>query len=195
MKEARTGTYIYNGEYRNFNFYTELSAYDKLVFVNSVVDTLVDDFNYNSIIKDLIFDFNIVMMFTDIDTSFINAKDDYGDTINPIIPIEDFLLETNVVEIVRANVPSYIFDELNNAVNLSIQYRTGIHYNPVGEAIANLISTFEKKVAKVDLDSMMDVVQKFAGMTEDFTLDNAINAYMNSDMHKNNLAEIENAKN
>lgn len=195
MKEARTGTYIYNGEYRNFNFYTEMSAYDKLIFVNSVVDTLVDDDNYNSIVRDLIFDFTIVRMFTDIDTSFVNQKDDDENDINPIIPIEDFLLETNVVEIVKANVPSYIFDELNNAINLNIQYRTGIHYNPVSEAIANLISTLEKKMAQVDLDSIMDVVQKFAGMTDDFTLDNLVNTYMNSDIHKNNLVEIQKSKN
>ena len=191
MKEARTGTYIYNGEYRNFNFYTEMSAYDKLIFVNSVVDTLVDDDNYNSIVRDLIFDFTIVRMFTDIDTSFVNQKDDDENDINPIIPIEDFLLETNVVEIVKANVPSYIFDELNNAINLNIQYRTGIHYNPVSEAIANLISALEKKMAQVDLDSIMDVAQKFAGMTDDFTLDNLVNTYMNSDIHKNNLVEIQ----
>ena len=60
------------------------------MFVNSVVDTLIDDDSYNSIIKDLIFDFNIIRVFTDIDTSFINVKDDDGNDVNPIIPIERF---------------------------------------------------------------------------------------------------------
>ena len=41
---------------------------------------------------------------------------------------------------------------------------------------------------------MMSMAQKFAGMTEDFTLDNIVNAYMNSDIHKSNLAEIKEAK-
>ena len=40
----------------------------------------------------------------------------------------------------------------------------------------------------------MGMAQKFAGMTEDFNLEGLVNAYMNSDIHKGNLAEIEEAK-
>ena len=87
-----------------------------------------------------------------------------------------------------------LLDELNRAVDLDIQYLTGIHPNPINEAITSLISTIEKKIGEVDLDSMMSMAQKFAGMTEDFTLDNIVNAYMNSDIHKSNLAEIKEAK-
>jgi hypothetical protein len=87
-----------------------------------------------------------------------------------------------------------LLDELRNAVDLNIQYLTGIHPNPLNEAIASLLSTLEKKVNEVDLDSMMAMAQKFASMTEDFTVKNVVNEYMNSDMHKQNLAEIAEAK-
>ena len=75
-----------------------------------------------------------------------------------------------------------------------IQYLTGIHTNPIGESLASLFSTIEKKVNEIDLDSMMSMAQKFASMTEDFTMENLVKEYMNSDVHKENLAEIANSK-
>ena len=194
MKEMKNGVFTYNNESYNFEFKTSLSAYDKQVFVKTVVGNLVDDAGYDVVIKDLIFDFVIIEVFTNIDTSFINMEDDEGNDINPIIPIEHFLEETNVVDIVKENMEIGLLDELNRAVDLDIQYLTGIHPNPINEAITNLISTIEKKIREVDLDSMMSMAQKFAGMTEDFTLDNIVNAYMNSDIHKSNLAEIKEKK-
>ena len=194
MKEIKNGVFTYNNESYNFEFKTSLSAYDKQVFVKTVVGNLVDDAGYDVVIKDLIFDFVIIEVFTNIDTSFINMEDDEGNDINPIIPIAHFLEETNVVDIVKENMETGLLDELNRAVDLDIQYLTGIHSNPINEAITSLISTIEKKIGEVDLDSMMSMAQKFAGMTEDFTLDNIVNAYMNSDIHKSNLAEIKEAK-
>lgn len=191
----KVGVFDYKNESYEFNFKTSLSAYDKLVFVKTVVSSLVDNDGYNSIVKDLIFDFAIVELFTNIDTSFINIKDDDGNDIHPIIPIEHFLDNSNIVDIVKANMEIGLLDELNRAVDMDIQYITGIHPNPLSEAIASLVSTLEEKIDEVDLNSMMDMAKKFASMTEDFTVENAVNAYMNSDVHMKNLAEIEEAKN
>lgn len=190
-----TGAYVYNGESLNFNFYTSISAYDKLVFVNSVVDTLIDDNRYDSVVRDLIFDFNIIRVFTDVDTSFVNMVDDDGKKINPIIPIEQFLEETNIVDIIKTNMEDGLLDELNKAVDKSIQFRTGIHPSPLSDALSSLLSTLEKKINEVDLSSMMDMAQKFAGMTGELTPESIINAYIGSDVHKKNLAEIADVKN
>ncbi len=194
MNEMKNGVFTYNDESYNFDFKTSLSAHDKQTFVKTVIGNLVDNDGYDVVIKDLIFDFTIIDVFTNIDTSFINMKDDEGNDINPIIPIEHFLEETNVADIVKANMEVGLLDELNRAVDLNIQYLTGIHPNPLNEAIANLVSTIEKKIGEVDLDNMMGMAQKFASMTEDFTLDNIVNAYMNSDVHQKNVEEIKEAK-
>ena len=194
MKEMKMGVFTYNDESYNFDFKTSLSAYEKQVFVKTVINNIIDDNGYDVVIKDLIFNFAIIEMFTNIDTSFINMEDDDGNGIAPIIIIEHFLKETNVVDIVVDNMEIGLFDELSDAVDLNIQYLTGIHPNPLNKAIANLVSTIEKKINEVDLNSMMDAAQKFANMTEDFTIDNVIKAYMNSDIHKENLIEIEEAK-
>lgn len=194
MKNIKTGTYFFNNEACNFNFSTDLSAYDKTVFVRRVVDTLIDDTVYDSIIKDIIFDFTIIIMFTNIDTSFVNVIDDNGENISALIPIEQFLEETNVVDIVKANMEVGLLKQLEDAVDRSIEYRTGIHSSPIADSLASLLSTLEKKINEVDLNDMADMAQKFAKMTGEFTPESVINAYMNSDMHKANLEEITKSK-
>ena len=198
MKEMKTGVYTHiteNGsESYSFNFITDLLASDKAVFVRKVVDTIVSDTNYDSVLKDIIFNLTVITTMTDIDTSFLKVVNEKGDVVTDIDMLEDFLLSTNIVEIVKANAFPTLFDELNNAVDKSIAYKTGIHPSPLSDALASLLSTLEKKINEVDLNSMMGMAQKFAGMGDDFTMENLVKAYMESDLHKQNLAEIAEAK-
>jgi hypothetical protein len=194
MKEMKTGVFTYNGESYTFDFKTSLFMYEKQMFVRTVTDNLVGNDGYDVVIRDLIFDFVTIEMFTNIDTSFVKAKDEDGEDINPIIIVEHFLEETNVADIVKSNMEAGLLDELNHAIDLNIQYLTGIHPNPLNEAIANLVSSIDEKIGEFDLSSMMDMAKKFAGMTEDFTLDNIVDAYMNSDAHTKNLEEAKEAK-
>ena len=188
MKEMKMGTYFYNDESYNFNFATSLSAYDKLNFVHSVTDVLVNDTDYNFVIRDLVFDFFIIDIMTDVDTK------EFKDSSFFVNDVEQFLEETNIVDIVKANMEIGLLDELNNAVDLNIQYRTGIRMSPIENSLSSLLSTLEKKVKEVDLTAMAEMAQKFAGMTGELTPESVVNAYMNSDMHKKNLAEIEETK-
>lgn len=181
------GVYAKGEESFNFNFYTTLSMSEKVTFINSVVNTVVGD-DYNFIVRPMIFDFMIVKMMTDVDTSFANNSNDTIDAI------EQFLTETNIVDIVKANMEDSLIDNLNVAVDKAIEYRTGIHPSPIADALASLLSTLEKKVNELDLDDMMNMAQKFAGMTGELTPESIVNAYINSDIHKKNEIEIEEAK-
>lgn len=187
MNEMKTGAYFYNDESFNFDFVTNLTMSNKISFVNSVTDTVVGN-NYNSLIRDMMFDHMIVQLFTNVGDFYFKNVD------NTIDAIERFLEGTNIANIVKANIDDGLLDELNKAVDKAIEYRTGIHTNPINEALSSLLSTIEKKINEVDLPSMMDMAQKFASMTDEFTPDSIVNAYMNSDIHKKNLAEIEESK-
>lgn len=189
MNEMKTGAYIRGEENYEFKFYTDLTAAKKLKFVNSIIELLIDESHYNSVIRDLLFDFYVVDVMTDIDVSDIKKSPNF------LNDVEEFLYETNIVEIVKANAFPTLFDELNKAVDDSIEYLTGIHKNPINDALSSLLSTLEKKIDDVDLNSMMSMAQKFAGMTGEFTPESIMNAYINSDVHKQNLDEIAEARN
>lgn len=187
MIEKKNGVYTYNNETFNFDFTTGLTLSKKVTFVNSIVNTVVSD-NYNSLIRDMMFDHMIIQMFTNVGNFYFKNTDD------TISAIEQFLEETNIVDIVKANMNFGLIDELNIAVDKAIEYKTGIHPSPIADSISSLMSTIEKKINEVDLTSMMEMAQKFANMTGEFTPESVMNAYINSDLHKNNLEEIEEAK-
>jgi uncharacterized protein YjgD (DUF1641 family) len=181
------GIFTYNNKDYEFNFATDISAINKLTFVDYVVGSVVNGEDYNSIVKDLIFDFSIIEVFTNIDTSFINMMDEEGNAIHPMILVEHFLSNTNVVDIVKANMKIGLLEELNRAVDKSIEYRTGIHTNPLNDALTSLINTLEKKVNEIDLSSAMEMANMLSGITDDFTLDKIVDAYINSSANKNDL--------
>lgn len=194
MKETKLGEYAYNDETYSFSFVTDLSAHEKRIFVRTVVGALVDDINYDSVLRDIIFDYTTILMFTDVDMSFLRTVNEDNEVITDIELLEEFLLETNIAEIVKANAFPTLFDELNNAVNLSIRYRTGIHTSPIVDSLASLINTLEKKIKETDLNNAMEMAKRFASMIGEFTPESVVNAYMNSDLHKKNVEEIAESK-
>lgn len=176
--EIKTGVYTLDGEDAPFAFYTSLSAYRKAQFVNSVSNILVGD-NYNYVIRDLAFDFCIVAIFTDIDTS------DVQDADNGITAMEEFVEKFKpVIDIVKANVEDGVLDELRTAIDLNIEYRTGIHVNPISHSLASLIDTIERKVDGIDLNSMMDLAQSMAGISDELTADKLLDAYAKTNIFK-----------
>ena len=182
-KNVKMGVYTHNGEEINFNFYTSLRANDKLTFVNSVIDIIVDK-KYNSIIRDLIFDYMIIEVFTDIDTTNIKKAN------NSIDMIEDLLEETNIVEIVRANVKTGLIEELDKAVNDNIVYLTGINKNPIVEVLGNLLNTIENKLANIDTEAIAKAAQMITTMTGELTATNILEEYAKSDIFKEKYRQI-----
>lgn len=187
MKNTMTGSYVYNEEIINFEFYTSLNATDKINFIDSVTNIVVGE-NYNYIIKDLVFDYMIIKLFTTVDTRKIDKS------LNSIDMIEEFLEETNIVDIVKINVENGLIEELEKAVDLNIEYHTGIHTNPLNHALTSLVNTLEKKIDDIDLNSAMKMAKAFSEMTGEITPESIVKAYMTTDVYKNNLVELEESK-
>lgn len=183
-----TGVYTYNNEEYSFNFYNDLTSYDKLKFVNSVVSLLVDGENYNYIVRDIIFDFFLIDVMTDFDTN------GFKKSLNFIDDVEGLLKETNIVDIIKANAKIGLISELNKAVDLNVEYKTHIHINPLNEALTSLVNTIENKIINVDFNGMKEMAELLSGMTGELTPENIVKAYMETDMHKKNLEEIDKFK-
>ena len=186
--EIKTGVYTIDDNDTPFAFYTSLNAYRKSQFVVSVCNTLVGD-NYNYVLDDLVFDYFIVAIFTDIDVSEVQKSD------NGISAMEEFVDKFKpVVDIVKANSVDGVLDELHTAIDLNIEYRTGIHINPISSSLASLLDTIERKVDDIDLDSMMDLAQSMSGISDELTADKLLDAYAKTDIFKKNWENAESDK-
>lgn len=183
-KNVKTGAYTYKNESIPFNFYTELRAVDKIKFINAVCDTLIDT-NYYSVIRDLVFDFQIVNVFTDV------VVPELQDSPSPISIIEEFLDDTNIVEIVKANVDKKLIAELEKAVDENIEYRTGIHKNTLEDALTSLLHTVEQKINDVDTEGMMEMAMKLNSISDELTPERILQAYSETDMFKNRIYQKE----
>lgn len=178
-KNLKIGVYERNGEENTFNYYTNLRMVDKVQFVNMVTSYVVGE-DYNMVLRDMMFDFTIIDIFTDVDISDITNPDNK----NSINMIEDLLLETNIIDIVKANMEPGLMAELNRAVDNNIAYHTGISTNPLIESFNNLMNTIEAKISDIDIDGLTEMMKMFSDVSGELTADKIVEAYAKSDLLK-----------
>lgn len=183
--EVKTGVYTIDGKDNPFAFYTSLNAYRKSQFVVSVCNTLVGD-NYNYVLDDLVFDYFIVAIFTDIDVSEVQKSD------NGISAMEEFVEKFKpVIDTVKANAVDGVLDELRKAIDLNIEYRTGIHINPISSSLANLLDTLNNKFSGFDLDKMMEIAEPMSKIAGELTPEKMIDAYAKTNIFKEHWGNSE----
>lgn len=185
----RTGVYTNaDGDSIPFKFKTSLSMQEKMSFVKSVTNTIVGN-NYMSLARNMFFDFYIIEFFTDIDT---NVFDNNGlDGGQLIYTIENLLSGTNISDIVKENIDKHLLDELNQAVDLDIEYRTGIRENTIEKSLIRLIDTFDRKIENINSEDMMNVIGMLASMSDELTPEKMIDAFVNTDVFKANHEAVE----
>ena len=184
MVATKTGVYTLNGEELDFNFVTSIPASMKVNFVESVTNALIDDKNnnYNSVIRDIIFDFYVIVAMTDIDVFDIA---DNGD----IDAIEEFVNETGIVSIVKSNADKGFIQSLSDAVDVNLEYRTGVKINPIAKSISSLLNTIENKIPEFDMDEVMNASEIFSQLSGELTPEKMLDAYANSDVFKKYVIE------
>lgn len=170
---TNSGIYMYKENELSFNFNTSLSAEQKIQFVNIVANIVAGE-NYYDFLTDIVFDFALVTNLTDIDLSEV-------DDLNSI---EDFLNDTNIVDVIRENVDYEFINSLRYSVDRCIEYKTGIHRNIVEEYFGSLIKTFENMISNVDMNEIVNVGKMLSGASNELTADKILEAYRKSDMYK-----------
>lgn len=176
--EMKNGVYTKGEKTFEFSFITDLSASKKMDFVNSVVGYVVTDSDYNFVIKDIIFDFEIIHKFTNYNISDIKEADD------TLGAIEELLNTTNIVEIVKSNMVDGLYEELVKAVDLDIQYKTGIRNNDILNSVERILDTIEEKVKDINTKGLDEFVKVLNGVSGELTPDKLLEAFAKSDMYK-----------
>lgn len=186
---VKSGTYIKAGvdEEIPFTYFSSPTTRQKLQFVTSVTEMLIGE-HYHHIIKDTIFTFMLIDIFTDVDTDGIK------DAADSIVYVEDLLAETNIIEVMLPNMEDGLIEELRDAVDKDIEYRTGIRANRFEDGLASILATIEEKIAGFDLSGMMDAAQALSGISDQITPEKMLEAYANTDMYKANAAKRDDFK-
>lgn len=188
--ERKTGVYkrVIEGEEKDFDFefQTDINMESKLTFVNLVVGNLVkeDTKTYFSAMLDLIFNYVLVQRFTNIDVNTIVGEDD-KDSINKI---EEFFDNSNVIEILKANIESDVIDSLYKSVLDNIEYKTGVRQNNILGTINSILKVIEDKTKELDISKLMESAEKLNAIKDGFTPEKILEAYANTSMFTENKA-------
>ena len=188
--EVYEGTYYDNRLERtvDFEYTTELTAQQKVNFVNNVLEVIFSNDYCYSIIKDEIIDIMLVDTFTNI----LKTDEDFDYKLNAI---DDFLNNTNVVNIIRENINPHLYEELVNAIDENISYKTGIDRNGISTALSSLLKTIEETVSAFDVDELTNALKEFGGLTDNLSEEKIMELYTKTDAYKKNYEETISAKN
>ena len=166
-----------NGVDIEFNYCYDIPMSQKIAFVDSVVNPVVGDDYYYPMIKDIMFDFRMIQFFTDIDTDVVDGDD----VIDQIV---EFLKSNDAADVVKASVNFDVVQELYEAVDKAIEYKTGIHPSPIADGIASILKMAEEKLFSIDVDSANAMAKVLGNMQGNITPDKMLEAYANSDVFK-----------
>lgn len=162
INDIKTGIFEYQGKEYSFNFYTDINLPKKVTFVNGVLNTIVTEDHYYSVLRGVIFGFQLINVFSD---ALDNLSEE--DKTFSLAEIEDIVMNTTIVDTIIANARVGLIDELHEAIDRDIEYKTGIHRNPFIEAVASLLGALEQRVKDIGVDGLMGFVEAFRGISGD----------------------------
>lgn len=177
--EYDDGTSINEYEY---TYKTDLSLKEKAEFVVLVTNKVVSE-HYNKMMYNFVFDLELIRMFADIDIEkTVLGIDENADDWEHIFALQRFMTETTVLSEIKDGIRPGLLDELKEAVDYNIEYKTGIHHNRVEDAIMGLIDLLSEKVKSlaIDSDSAKKIVELFPRFVKNTSSQEIINAIASS---------------
>ena len=180
MKDYKHGFYMdfTTNESVEFNYCIELSTSEKIKFVNNVMSYVVGVYYY-PMLRDAIFNYAIIQYFTDIR---------FDEDLN-IDEIDTLLATTDIVDIVKMDMKPGLLDELNQMIDMNIEYKTGIHMNRIEIAVEKLVDVVKEKVINADTSKMMKLAEQMSGIKDKVTPDQIIESYMKSELFQHRKEE------
>lgn len=171
-----------------FEYTTALTLKQKTTFVNNVLEVLFQNDYCYSIIKKEIIDIMIVNSFTNI----LKTDEDFDFSLNEI---EDFLSDTNVMDILLKEIPSDLIKELTDVIDKNITYKTGVNESNLSTALSSLLRTVEEKVSDFDINELTTTLKEFGDITNNLSQEDIVNLYTKTDAYKKNYEEVLQSKN
>lgn len=177
----------FDGKEKEYSYWTDISAVNKAALVQTVVSLVANDGFYDGLLRDIFFKQAIIVAFTDIQMGVPNEQSaqDMIDT-SSVEKAEKFVEESGVAEEVMSHMKPSTLASIVRSIDENIEYKTGIRQHGLEKALTELVESLTEKINAMDISSLNDVLGKVASMQGNFTPDNVLNAYMGTDMFKDN---------
>jgi len=184
-KKMYTGTYtVVDGENEKeitFNYKKELSSIERISFVNSIAETVINGTDYYPTLEGVMFGFELVRSFTDIDTSNIVTIDE----------IDDFLeVNDNLIRTLFEVIDEKLIKGLMESTRKVIDHRLAIYESPLANSLDKLINTLETKLNEINVNDFMGFAKKLSDVPNELTAEKMLEAYANTDIFKKKFREV-----
>ena len=189
MNYTEKSTYTHNGEVIEFNYSPTATYTEQVSFVDIVSKNVFVDGNYLLLLEDITFNFMLVKTFTDIKADCIAEGD--------IDAFAEFDKATDITNKLRKLINPQLIKSLETSVKDNIVYKKNIAHDNISTALVDLINTVKEKIEAfgdgLDSNAVMEFIQKFS--EADLNSESIVDAYLNSDVHKNKVTELVDSKN
>ena len=188
-----TEVYTYKGQDVEFHYATTATYLEQAAFVDAATQSVIQSGNYIPLLKDIMFNLKLVQMFTDIDMRQFYVDDQFS-----LDAFEAFDNETGVSTMLKvALIDNEVMINLMQSIDDNIAYRTGIRRDEISTAIVELIRTLAQKIDSlgdgIETSAVNEFMKKFN--ESGFDGESLVDAYLNSEQYKKNVAEVVDAKN
>ena len=186
MNFTETGSYIYNGETKEYHYSPTATISEQIAFVEMVSDGVFIGDSYLPLLKNPVFDYWIIATFTDIDMSNFTDIDAF----------DKFNKETGIASHVEEEFSLELFKSLAESIDANIEYKKSYALQQ-SQSFLQLINTVKNKLEAfgegLNSDIVMDFIQKFG--ESGINGESIVKAYLDSDQYKKNVADVVDAKN
>lgn len=190
MKKVYIGKYFDNrlDKEVEFEYTIALTLKQKTTFVNNVLEVLFQNDYCYSIIKNEIINIMIIDSFTNI----FKTDEDFDYSLNKI---EEFLSNTNVLDVLRKEIPSELIKELTDVIDRNIAYKTGVNENDLSTVLSSLLKTIEDKISDFDVNELTTTLKEFSKITDGLSQEKILDLYTKTDAYKENYENVVQSKN
>ncbi len=190
---TENGTYTFNGETKDYKYAATANLSEQAALVNAVTNIVVTEQGYMPLLLDAALRCMLVKFFTPIGKE--PFMDDNGDA--DIDLFVEFDNATGVSDVILNNMDAVVRDNILTSIDDNIAYKTGIRKDGISTAIVELIKVLTRKIDSLDEGLDKEATMNFINKFNEFGFDDEslVNAYMNSEQYKENVAKVVDAKN
>lgn len=172
----------------DFQYCTELNLQEKVDFINNVLQVLFQNDYYYSILKQKVFDFMLINFFTNV----IKNEEEFDMTL---IKMDNIVMNTTIIDVIYDKVDKNLIQELYDAIDVNIEYKTGIHKDELSTTFSNLLNSIEEKVNEFDIKGLAKTLKKFGDVTDGMKPEKIMDLYTKTDTYKKNYKKTISSKN